>query len=99
MISVSPLAGVAAIIVVMVAPTEDEPNTMRAPVRPFGALASMVPASSEMVAPRVARALMCRSTGLAPMAQPPGIDTRAWPKRASSGPSTRIVARIRRTMS
>ena len=83
----------------MVAPTEDEPNTMRAPVRPFGALASMVPASSEMVAPRVASALMCRSTGLAPMAQPPGIDTRAWPKRASSGPSTRIVARIRRTMS
>ena len=38
--------------------------------------------------------LMCWSTGREPMAQPPGSDTRAWPKRASSGPSTRIEARI-----
>ena len=33
-------------------------------------------------------------TGRAPMAQPPGSDTSAWPKRASSGPSTRIEARM-----
>ena len=33
-------------------------------------------------------------TGRAPMAQPPGSDTSALPKRASSGPSTRIDARM-----
>src|SRR6185436_15448335 len=38
-------------------------------------------------------------TGRAPMAQPPGNDTSALPKRASSGPSTRIEARIVRTSS
>src|SRR5450432_3100403 len=37
---------------------------------------------------------MCWSTGRVPMAQPPGSETRASPKRASSGPSTRIDARI-----
>ena len=37
---------------------------------------------------------MCWSTGRAPIAQPPGSETRASPKRASSGPSTRIEARI-----
>ena len=42
---------------------------------------------------------MCRSTGRAPIAQPPGSDTRASPSRATSGPSTRTEARILRTMS
>ncbi len=42
---------------------------------------------------------MCWSTGRAPMAQPPGSDTRAVPKRATSGPSTRIDARMVFTMS
>ena len=37
---------------------------------------------------------MCWSTGRAPMAQPPGSDTRASPQRASSGPSTSIEARM-----
>jgi hypothetical protein len=37
---------------------------------------------------------MCWSTGREPMAQPPGSDTRAWPKRASSGPSARMDARM-----
>jgi hypothetical protein len=37
---------------------------------------------------------MCWSTGREPMAQPPGSDTGASPKRASSGPSTRIDARM-----
>ncbi len=32
--------------------------------------------------------------GRAPMAQPPGSDTRARPKRATSGPSTSTEARI-----
>src|SRR4051812_8501087 len=38
-------------------------------------------------------------TGRAPMAQPPGNETSALPKRARSGPSTRIEARIVRTSS
>ena len=37
---------------------------------------------------------MCWSTGREPIAQPPGSDTRAMPKRAKSGPSTRMEARI-----
>ena len=43
--------------------------------------------------------IRCRSTGRVPMAQPPGIDTRAWPQRASSGPSTQKLARMRLTSS
>ena len=38
-------------------------------------------------APIFSRPARWRSTGRAPMAQPPGVETRAWPKRASSGPS------------
>ena len=34
-----------------------------------------------------------------PMASPPGSATRAEPQRATSGPSTLIEARIRRTRS
>ncbi len=37
---------------------------------------------------------MCWSTGREPIAQPPGSDTVASPKRASSGPSTRMEARM-----
>ena len=36
----------------------------------------------------------CRLMGRAPMAQPPGIETRARPQRATSGPSTRLDARM-----
>ena len=32
--------------------------------------------------------------GRAPMAQPPGSDTRAWRARATSGPRTRTAARM-----
>ena len=42
---------------------------------------------------------MCRSTGRAPMAQPPGSDTRAARSRVSRAPSTSTEARILRTMS
>src|ERR1700712_2636963 len=47
-----------------------------------------------MSAPMACRPLMCWSTGREPMAQPPGSDTVASPKRASSGPSTMMLARI-----
>ena len=40
------------------------------------------------------RPSMCRLTGREPMAQPPGSDTLASPKRATSGPSTRMEARM-----
>ena len=42
---------------------------------------------------------MCWSTGREPIAQPPGSETQASPKRASSGPSTRIEARMVFTIS
>ncbi len=42
---------------------------------------------------------LSRSTGRAPMAQPPGSETRASPQRATSAPSTRIEARMVLTMS
>src|SRR5580658_8193208 len=40
------------------------------------------------------RPLRCWSMGRAPIAQPPGSDTRACPNLATSGPSTRTLARI-----
>ena len=43
--------------------------------------------------------MISRSTGRVPMAQPPGIDTRASPMRASSGAITQKLARILETSS
>src|SRR6185437_12754354 len=57
------------------------------------------PFSTLISAPSVCRPRMCWSTGREPIAQPPGSDTSAWPKRATSGPSTRIEARMVRTRS
>ena len=37
---------------------------------------------------------MCKFTGRDPMAQPPGSDTTAVPKRVSNGPSTKMEARM-----
>jgi hypothetical protein len=42
---------------------------------------------------------MCRSMGRPPMAQPPGMATRAIPARAMSGPSTSELARMVFTIS
>ena len=58
------------------------------------AVALMKPFSTTISAPSACRPLMCWSTGREPIAQPPGSDTSAAPKRASSGPSTRIEARM-----
>jgi hypothetical protein len=44
-------------------------------------------------------ALMCRSMGRPPMAQPPGMATRAMPVRAMSGPRTSELARMVLTIS
>ncbi len=43
--------------------------------------------------------MISRSTGRVPMAQPPGIETRASPSRATSGAITQKLARMRETSS
>src|SRR5438876_1159467 len=45
-------------------------------------------------APSLVKLARCRSIGLAPIAQPPGSETRALPNRASKGPSANTDARI-----
>ena len=50
-------------------------------------------------APSLSSAMIKRSTGLVPMAQPPGSDTLASCIRASSGAITQKLARIRDTNS
>src|SRR5262245_257611 len=47
-----------------------------------------------IVAPIASSPFTCWSTGRAPIAQPPGSETLAWPQRASSGPSTSTDARM-----
>src|SRR5690349_14838623 len=47
-----------------------------------------------MRAPSCSSPKMCRLMGWPPMAQPPGSDTRARLLRATSGPSTRLEARM-----
>ena len=52
----------------------------------------MYPCDVAISAPICSSAFKCRSTGRAPIAQPPGNETRATPTRAISGPSVRIDA-------
>ena len=52
-----------------------------------------------ILAPSFSIAMMSRSTGRVPMAQPPGSDTLASPIRASSGAITQKLARIFETRS
>mmetsp|Transcript_27491 Transcript_27491/g.50825 ORF Transcript_27491/g.50825 Transcript_27491/m.50825 type:complete len:305 (+) Transcript_27491:1833-2747(+) len=99
LITVVPLANVAAIRMFSVAPTEAKASSITAPLRPFGALACRYPSFSSISAPSFSRPKMCKSIGRAPIAQPPGKDTTACPRRASIGPSTRLDARIFRTIS
>ena len=63
------------------------------------AVAWMKPFSRCTSAPIRTSPSRCRLTGRDPIAQPPGRDTVARPKRVSRGPSTRIEARIVRTSS
>ena len=50
--------------------------------------------SCVIVAPSASSAIKCRLIGRAPIPHPPGKETRARPARATSGPSTRLEARI-----
>ena len=90
---VTPSARVAAINRFSVAVTEGTSNAKCAPRKRL-ALALRYPASMRMSAPSACSPAICSLTGREPMAQPPGSDTSASPKRASRGPSKRIDARI-----
>ncbi len=91
--TVVPSARQAAIMRFSVPVTVTRSITRRVPFRRFER-AWTYPCSIVISAPSACRPLMCRSTGRIPIAQPPGSDTRASPNRATSGPSTRIDARI-----
>ena len=85
--TVVPLASTAAIITLPVAPTLETSKTILAPFS-LDAFARIYPASTSISAPSFRSPSMCRFTGRGPQAHPPGSDTRAWPYRATSGPST-----------
>ena len=94
LISVSPLAKVAAIIIFSVAPTEIIGSSILAPFNPAFASHFIYPCSKLNSPPSLASASTWIFTGLAPIAQPPGIETEASLFLASSGPKTKILARI-----
>ena len=50
--------------------------------------------STSISAPMARKPSICRLTGREPMAQPPGSETSACPNRATSGPNTRMEARM-----
>ena len=54
----------------------------------------MYPCEVAISAPICSSAFKCKSTGRAPIAHPPGNETRATPTRAISGPSVKIDARM-----
>ncbi len=62
--------------------------------RPLGARASIYPCEVPISAPICSSAFKCKSTGRAPIAHPPGNETRAAPTRAIKGPSVSTDARI-----
>ena len=98
-ITLVPFAIVAAIIMFSVAPTEAKGNLIFAPFkRPF-TLAFIYPSFNLSFAPNFSNPNRWRSTGLAPIAHPPGKETLAFPSLAKSGPRTSIEARIFLTIS
>ena len=98
-ISVTPLASTAAMSRFSVAPTLGKSSQIVAPRSPSGAEATMKPCSLVISAPIRCSPATCMSSPREPIASPPGWATRTWPQRASSGPSTQMDARSRRTRS
>ena len=83
-----------------VAPTETLGKVTRPPRQALRRAGDDIAAVDvDLGAERRAAPSMKRSTGRVPMAQPPGSDTRASPMRASSGPITQKLARMRETRS
>ena len=77
-----------------VAPTDTFEKLILFPFKPLGALHLIYPPSNSNAAPSFVNASMCKSTGRAPIAHPPGRDTLACLLRASNGPRTNILALI-----
>jgi len=101
-ITVVPFARVAAISMFAVPRTVDPkgpPRNMFLPMRPLGAVATMLPFLREISAPSSRRPRRWMSTGRSPIAHPPGIETSACPQRARRGPSMQMLALILRTIS
>ena len=69
------------------------PGRRCAPTRPFAVRCRR--RSAEISAPRRASAWMCVSSRRRPITSPPGGGTIASPQRATSGPASRIEARMR----
>ena len=91
---VLPLAPTAAIIKVSVPVTLDTRKKKSVPVKPFGVEISYNPSFSETVAPIFLKPSINKSIGRSPITQPPGCGKETLPKRANSGPASKIEARI-----
>ena len=92
--TVEPSATTAAMSRFSVAPTLGKSSRTCAPCRPFGVVASRKPWSMENSTPMASSPTRCMSILRAPIWQPPGMATSAWPNRPMSGPSTAMLARI-----
>ena len=75
---VLPLALKAASKAFSVAPTETEGKLIFVPLKPFFASAIIYPSFIFIFAPNFFNANKCRSTGLVPIAHPPGNETFAF---------------------
>ena len=85
--TVFPLALKAASIAFSVAPTEIEGKFIVAPFKPFFDSAIIYPSLIFIFAPSFFSANKWRSTGLVPIAHPPGSETFAWPYLESKDPN------------
>ncbi len=91
---VVPSATTAAMSMFSVAPTLGNSSVTSAPCSPSGASATSTPWSTSKRTPNASSPTKCMSILRAPIWQPPGMATRARPKRPMSGPSTDMLARI-----
>ena len=91
---VLPLALKAASNAFSVAPTEIEGNFIVAPFRTFFAWAKMYPSLILIFAPSFFKANKCRSTGLVPIAHPPGKETFAFLYFVNKEPKTSTPASL-----
>ena len=77
-----------------VAPTDNDGNLIVVPFNPFDASANIYPSFILIFAPSFFNANRCKSTGLVPIAHPPGKETFAFPYLANKEPRTNTPALI-----
>src|SRR4051812_37015141 len=95
-ITVAPGVRAAAMRAFSVAITDGSSMKKSHALRPFGALRRYPKARSWLTCvPSARKASRCGSRRRRPITSPPGVGISARPKRASSGPATRKLARIR----